>query len=97
MSTYLVLLNWTAQGIANIAESPGRLDAARSAFAAAGGRLADFYMTMGEYDAVAVAEAPDDAAMAAILLAIARQGNIRTTTLKAFGEAEYRSIVASLP
>jgi len=97
MSTYLVLLNWTAQGIANIAESPGRLDAARSAFAAAGGRLADFYMTMGEYDAVAVAEAPDDATMAAILLAIARQGNIRTTTLKAFGEAEYRSIVASLP
>ena len=54
-------------------------------------------MTMGQYDAVAIAELPDDATAARLVLGIAAQGNLRTETMKAYPEAEYRKIVASLP
>ncbi len=41
-------------------------------------------------------EASDDAAVAKSLLAIAQPSNIRTTTLRAFSEGEYREIIGSL-
>ncbi len=97
MSTYVVLVNWTAQGIEQIQESPDRLVAARSAIESAGGQLVAFYTTLGEYDAVAVVEAPDDAALATVLLNIARGGSVRTTTLRAFTEDEFEGIIAALP
>lgn len=53
-------------------------------------------MTMGEYDMVSVYEAPDDAIAARYTLMLSKQGNLRTKTLKAFPEAAYREIIASL-
>jgi len=96
MTTYVMLANWTPQGLRNIADSPRRLDAARALLAEMGGSFGNFYMTMGEYDIVAVYEAPDDAVAARFTLALARQGNIQTRTLKAFPEPAYREITASL-
>jgi uncharacterized protein with GYD domain len=95
-TTYVCLLNWTQKGIENVKQSPSRLDAAREAFAAEGATLRDFYLTVGPYDMVCVAEAPDDAVVARILLKLGSQGGVRTTTLRAFPEAEYRKIVQSL-
>ena len=97
MPAYLVLANWTEQGIEDLKESPDRLVAARNAIEAAGGRLTAFYMTMGEYDLAAIIEAPDDATVARMLLGIARRGSIRTKTLRAFEEDEFRSIIDTLP
>jgi uncharacterized protein with GYD domain len=97
MAHYIGLLKWTQQGAEKIKESPARLDAARQAFAALGVQFKDFYMTMGQYDMVCVLEAPDDAAVAKALLAVGSKGNIRTETLRAFTEAEYRSIIGALP
>jgi len=74
-----------------------RLDAAKEAYRRAGGELKALYMTLGQYDAVAIAELPDDATAARMALSIGAQGNIRTETMKAYPEAEYRKIVASLP
>jgi GYD domain-containing protein len=51
----------------------------------------------GQYDAVAIAELPDDTALAKLALGLGAQGNIRTETLRAFTESEYRRIVAELP
>jgi len=96
MSTYIVLLNWTQQGIENVKDSPARLNTARAAVEAAGGKLSDFYMTIGQYDMVVVIEAPNDETFAKAMLAIASHGMIRSQTLKAFTEEEYRSIVGSL-
>jgi uncharacterized protein with GYD domain len=96
MATYVTLLKWTEQGIREVKESPQRLDAAKEAFSAAGGRLTDFYMVLGEYDIVVVGEFPNDEAYTATLLAIASRGAVRPTTLKAFSEAEYRRIIASM-
>ena len=97
MPSYLSLLNWTDQGIRNIKEGPQRLEAAKQAIQAAGGRIIFFYLTMGQYDAVVISELPDDETAARVLLATGMQGNVRSTTLKAFTEDEYRNIVSSLP
>lgn len=97
MATYIMLLNWTEQGIQNIKDSPKRLDSAKKAFRAAEAKLKEFYMAMGRYDMVVVAEAPDDETIARVVLMLGSAGNVRTETLKAFTEAEYRKIIAGLP
>jgi len=97
MPTYITLMSYTQEGIEHIKEGPARLDAAKAAAKAAGGEIKAFYLVMGQYDAVIISEAPNDEAFAANTLAIASTGAIRTETLKAFTEAEYRKIVASLP
>ena len=94
--TYIMLINWTEQGIRDVKASPKRLDAARKLLGEMGGTLKLFYMTMGEYDMVVVAEAPDDAAAARFTLTLAQGGNIRTRTLRAVPELAYREIIASI-
>jgi uncharacterized protein with GYD domain len=97
MPMYITLLRFTQQGIQNIKESPARLERAREAFTAAGGELKAFYLTMGQYDAVAISDVPSGEAYARALLAIASAGAVRTETLSAFTEEEYRRIIAALP
>jgi uncharacterized protein with GYD domain len=97
MPTYVTLLRYTQKGIESIKDGPSRLDAAKKAFSAAGGSMKAFYFTAGQYDAVVVSEFPDDQTMARAALAGGSQGFVRTETLRAFTEDEYRRIVASLP
>jgi len=96
MTTYVMLASWTDQGIKNVKDSPRRLEAARSALKKMGGDLKTFFLTMGDYDMVAIYEAPDDAVAARFTMQLGQLGNVRTRTLKAFPEAAYREIVASL-
>ncbi len=96
MPTYISLLRYTQKGIQNIKESPNRLEAAKKAFRDAGAELKEFYLVMGQYDAVSISEAPDDETLARVLLALGSQGNVQTETLRAFPEAEYRKIVSGL-
>ena len=97
MPTYVILVNYTQQGIQNIKESPARLDAAKKAFKAAGGELKEWYLTLGGYDAVVVAEGPNDETAATLALVIASQGSVRTQTMRAFTEQEYRKLIAGMP
>ena len=76
---------------------PNRVTAARQAMQSAGGKLLSFHLTLGQYDAVAIIEAPDDESYTTVVLAIAAQGNLRTTTLKAFSEEETSRIVRNIP
>lgn len=94
MPTYITLARFTQKGIENVKDSPNRLEKARAAIKAAGGEIKAFYLTMGHYDAVVVSEAPSNEAYAKTMLAIASAGAIRTETLCAFTEAEYKKIVA---
>jgi uncharacterized protein with GYD domain len=96
MPTYIAFGNWTDQGVRAIAESPQRLDAAKRQLEEMGGRFVDFWMTMGEHDMVLVYETPDDAVAARFTLVLNGLGSVRTRTMKAFPEAAYRGIVASL-
>ncbi|MFQ5855114.1 MAG: GYD domain-containing protein [Anaerolineae bacterium] len=97
MATYVTLLRFTQEGIQNIKESPARLDRAREAVKAAGGELKAFYLTMGQYDAMVISEAPSDEVYTTIMLAIGAAGAVRSETLRAFTEDEYRKIIAAMP
>jgi uncharacterized protein with GYD domain len=96
MTTYVMLTKWTEKGMVAVKESPKRLDAAKKALREMGGEFKSVYMTMGDYDLVAIYEAPDDAVAARFTLILGMLGNVRTTTLKAFPEAAYREIINSL-
>lgn len=97
MATYISLLHFTEQGIKNIKESPARLENAKKAWKSMGAELKAFYLTLGQYDAVVVSEAPNDETVAKLALAIGALGNIGTETLRAFTEDEYRKLIAALP
>ena len=96
MTTYVMLGNWTEQGILKVKDSPSRLDAAKKALKDMSGEFKLFFLTMGDFDIVAIYEAPDDAVAARFSLQLGMQGNIRTRTLKAFPEAAYREVINSL-
>ena len=95
MATYVVLGNWTEQGVKDFAGAPARARANAEAAAAMGGRIVATYWTMGEYDFVTIVEAADDATVTAGLLVLGAAGNARTVTMRAFVESEMEAIVAA--
>ena len=97
MSTYIMLVNYTDQGIANVKSSPKRADAARFLAKSCGAELKDVYLTLGTYDLVLRVEAAEDEAVARFALALDSLGNVRSLTMKAFPEEQYRDIIRSLP
>jgi uncharacterized protein with GYD domain len=96
MATYLLLCNWTEQGLRNIKEAPERRRRATQLAEQLGCKLIGVFMTMGPYDLAIRVEAPDDETLARLALSIAGQGNLRTTTLKAFPAEEFERIIGSL-
>mgnify|MGYP003434439156 CR=1 FL=1 len=96
MPSFLHLINWSEQGIRDVKDSPARLDAAKKATEDLGGRTIFFYMLMGQYDLALLSELPDDEAAAKFALRVGSLGNVRTTTLRAFTEDEYRAIITAL-
>ncbi|MEE8120126.1 MAG: GYD domain-containing protein [Anaerolineales bacterium] len=97
METYIILGNYTQDGVRKIKESPARIEAARKATEAAGGKFLSWHLTMGRYDFVVITEAPDAKTAASVLLAIGAQGDSRTETLRALTEEEFKEVVAAMP
>jgi uncharacterized protein with GYD domain len=93
MSRYVVLINWTAEGIGNFRDSVNHYEAAVQQFAQSGVRFTDHYWTLGEHDMVGVVEAPDDLSLAAALLQAGSGGSIRTKTMRAFSREEMREVI----
>jgi len=96
MATYVVLINWTDQGVRSFRDTLDRAEAFNSLMQQLGGQATALYWTVGPYDIVAVAEAPDDETITAALLAVSSQGNVRTTTLRAFSAEDMRAIIDKL-
>ena len=94
MATYVVLIDWTEQGVRNFKDSVDRYESARGQLESLGVRFSDIYWTLGTHDLVGIVDAADDQTLAAGLLAVAGQGNIRTTTLRAFSGDEMREVIA---
>jgi uncharacterized protein with GYD domain len=97
MATYVILMKLTKQGVQDIKNAPARVAQVEQALEAAGGKLIGFYVTMGEYDYVAIAEGPSDQVALAQLLGIGMLGTVRTNTLKAFSREEFAEILKMLP
>lgn len=97
MQTYVVLGNWTDQGIRDVKDTLKREDAIRLLCERLGGRVKEVYRTMGRHDWVFVVEAPDDATMSAFMLTLGSGGNSRSETLRAFTRQEVEQIVSRVP
>jgi uncharacterized protein with GYD domain len=95
--TYISLIRFTQKGLEAIKDGPKRLDAAKKMFQEQGGTFKAFYLTMGQYDGVLIGEAPNDELIAKLALSSGAQGNIRTETLRAFTEDEYRKLISGMP
>jgi uncharacterized protein with GYD domain len=96
MPRYVVLVNWTEQGIKNVNQTIERTDSGGEIAQKHGLKLEQAYWTVGAYDMVCVFEAPDEEAISAHLLEIGSLGNVRTTTLRAYGEQEMSGILQRL-
>jgi len=97
MSTYILLMSLTEQGIKSIKDAPARIEQGVKAFEAMGGKVIGFYTVMGQYDYVAIGEAPSDEVVMTFLLGLGALGNVRTTTLRAFTKEELAEFVSKLP
>lgn len=93
MANYIVLVNWTGQGVRDYQEAPKRAESAAALARNLGGDVKDVYWTLGPYDLVVMADFPDDEAVTAFGLRVGALGNVRTTTLRAFNQAEMTSII----
>jgi uncharacterized protein with GYD domain len=96
MATYVVLANFTDQGVRNAKDSPKRADAFKEMAKKCGATVKDLYWTQGQYDAVTIVEAPDDMTATALALSVGALGNIRTQTLRAFSAADMKGIIGEM-
>ena len=96
MPRYIVLLNWTDQGIKNVKDTVKRAKSFENAIEKAGGKSLGLYYTLGRYDMVAMVEASNDEAVASVLYSTGSLGNVRTETLKAFSMDEAADIIEKL-
>ena len=94
MPQYVALIDWTDQGARNFKDTVDRFEAAENAFKELGVSFTNVWWTLGSHDLVATVEGPDDDTLAAALLAVAAQGNLRSETLRAFSREEMRAIIS---
>lgn len=97
MPTYIGLMRLTHQGSKDIANAPARIEDAIKLYQKMGGKVIGVYMVMGEYDYITIGECPSDEIQAAFALALSAQGNVKTTTVKAFTAKEVPAILKMLP
>jgi uncharacterized protein with GYD domain len=94
VATYIMLGNFTDQGIRNVKDTTKRADAVKEAGRKYGVNMKEIVWTMGQYDMVVTLEAPDDASVSAFALAVGSAGNIRGQTLRAYSRDEMNAILA---
>ena len=96
MRSYVILSNWTDQGVKNSRDTLKRAKAFRTLIESRRGKVREHLYTLGEYDIVMVTEFPDDDTATAAVLTLASLGNARTKTMRAFSDADTAAIIASL-
>jgi uncharacterized protein with GYD domain len=96
MATYIMLANFTDQGIRNIKDTTKRADAFKELAKSLGVTVKDLYWTLGQYDIAAIMDAPDDAVVTALGLSLGKSGNVRTQTLRAFSGSDMNAILGKV-
>lgn len=97
MATYVVLTQFTDQGVRSVKDSPQRATQSAELAKRFGCEMKQIYWTLGQYDLVVILDAPDDASLTAFGLALGSAGNVRTQTMRAFDKSEFAAIVGKLP
>ena len=96
MATYVLLVKLTDKGAADIANVPERIDQSAKAWQEVGGRSLDVLMTMGEYDYCCIGDAPSDDVVMKFVFKLAKRGNVRTSTMKAFSKDQVSELLKGI-
>jgi uncharacterized protein with GYD domain len=96
MATYIVLGQFTDQGIKNVKDTTKRAQALKDLAKKFNATVTAVYWTLGQFDIAAIVDAQDDASLNALLLSLGGLGNVRTQTLRAFAENEMGQILGRL-
>lgn len=96
MPTYILLSNFTDQGIQNVKDTVKRVNAFKEAAKAKGATVKEVHWTLGQYDTISVVDAPDEAVATAVAVGLAKLGNVRVQTLRAFSAAEVDNILSKV-
>lgn len=96
MATYVILANFTEQGIRNVKDSPKRADAFKDMARKCGATVKEIFWTQGLYDVVTIVDAPDDGTSTALALSVGALGNVRTQTLRAYSAADMKGIIGKM-
>jgi len=96
MATFIMLGHFSDQGIRSVKDTTKRVETVKAAAKKLGITVKDVYWTLGQYDTVLIAEAPDEAAMTAFGLTVGAHGNVRTQTLRAFSAEEMGRIIGKI-
>jgi uncharacterized protein with GYD domain len=96
MATFVVLGCFTDQGIRNVKDTAKRAEAFKEMAKKMGVTVKDVYWTLGQFDIVAVCDAPDDASASALAFSVGAQGNVRTQTLPAISQAEIGTVLSKM-
>ena len=97
MPIYITLMKLTEKGVKDIKDAPKRIESGIKYLEKLGGKLLAFYVTLGEYDYIGIADAPNDDVVMRFLLGLGMAGNVRTKTLKAYSPEQMAKIVKDLP
>jgi uncharacterized protein with GYD domain len=96
MATFISTIRFTEQGIKAIGETTKRAAALKTAAKKLGVKITDIYWTLGSHDGLVILDAPDDETVTALMLRIGSQGNVQTTTSRAFTAAEMDKVLAKI-
>jgi uncharacterized protein with GYD domain len=96
MPHFVILLNYTDQGVKAVKDTVKRADAYKAAAEKGGVKIHNLVWTLGRYDLVAFVEAADEVTLTAVQLSIASLGNVRSQTMRAFDSAEMKNIVGKM-
>lgn len=97
MATYITVGNFTDQGIRGVRDTTKRAAAVKEVAKKAGVTIKEIYWTMGQFDVIVIYEAPDDASMSALALALGAAGNVRGQTLRAYSREEMDAVLKKMP
>src|SRR5258708_30614757 len=96
MATYVVLANFTDQGVRSAKDSPKRAEAFRRMAETFGVTVKELFWTQGRYDIVTILDAPDEFAATALNLNLSALGNVRTDPFRSFSAADMTQIVGNM-
>jgi len=97
MPTFILSLDWTDQGIRGVKEAPKRRQAAKELAKKLGVEVKQAYLTSGEHDLLLIVESASGDNVTKFALAVGAQGNVRTTTVRAWTESEFEKLLSELP
>ncbi|MHB8173802.1 MAG: GYD domain-containing protein [Nitrospirota bacterium] len=93
MPVYVTLYKFTEQGVRNLKDHPRRVERIREEFKKAGAQIKEFYAIMGQFDTMIIAEAPNEEVITKLNLMIDATGNVKSQTMRAFSENEWKKMV----